>query len=303
MDEKEFSTRIDSIVLLIKEKKELQGLDDEFIKKKILAKIDTKTKEKLLAAKSVAQFSRSKEYNSLRSAVRKELRETYGVFELETRDLRKKLLEQLKNTKGNSEEKDLVVRELLATHQSSRERLPFYSLFYEELKKRITEWDTVLELGCGLNPISYPLLVEKIGTTPKYICCDIASSDMRFLTEYFTTMNITGEARVLDAHEHEAVEKLVSEEKPDVVFMLKLLDTLESTQRHSTKKLLPRIATHTKYLVVSFATISLGGGKTIGDDKRAWFENYLEKQKENANWEWTTFSIPNEKVYVIETKK
>ncbi|MBR9703038.1 hypothetical protein GOV10_03320, partial [Candidatus Woesearchaeota archaeon] len=262
MGGEDFDTRIDEIVLLIKEKKELQSLDDNFIKKKILVKIDSKTKEKLEGSKSVAQFSRSKEYNALRSAVRKELRETYGVFELETRDLREKLLAQLKTT----EEKDLVVRELLATHQSSRERLPFYSLFYEELKKIIPRWETVLELGCGLNPISYPLLVEKIGATPKYICCDIASSDMRFLTEYFTTMNITGEACVLDAHEHEAVETILEQEKPDVVFMLKLLDTLESTQRHNTKKLLPRIAIHTKYLVVSFATISLGGGKTIGDD-------------------------------------
>lgn len=299
MNAKLVSERIDELVPLIKDKKELQGLDEAFVKKKIVSHITTKAKEKLLDAKNVEQFSRSKEYDQLRRDVRKELRETYGVFELETRDLRKKLLKQLRDTK----EKDLLVRELLATHQSTRERLPYYSLLFTELKKHIDKWDAIVELGCGLNPVSYPFLVEKTGMKPRYVCADIASSDMRFLNEYFNIMNINGDARVLDAHEHDAVEKFVAHEKPDVVLMLKLLDTLESTQRHSTKKLLPRIAAHTNFLIISFATISLGGGKTIGDNKRAWFENYLHKQNENIDWEWSVFTLPNEKFYVIHTKE
>jgi hypothetical protein len=91
--------------------------------------------------------------------------------------------------------------------------------------------------------------------------------------------------------------------KPDVIFMLKLLDTLETIKRHHTKKLIPRLAEHAQWIVVSFATQSLGGNKTISDSRRTWFESFLARQKESCGWTYDTFSIPNEKFYLIRTSR
>lgn len=271
-----------NLIAKIKEKQELKSLDDNFIKSKLDSYFqkNPKAKTKFENVK-LEQFFRSKEFSELKKELRKNLRESYGVFDVESKD-RDDLL------KNNN------VRELLATHQSTKERLPYYNKIYKELFN-IVQPKIILDIGCGLNPVSYELM--KI--SPEYFCCDISSKDMDFLNRFFEKNNIKGSAFSVDAVNNEPeLLKKVSEIKPDTIFMFKLLDTLETIKRHHTKKLLPKLAEHTNNLIVSFATISLGGGKKIPESRRTWFEKYLAK----IEWEYEIVEVPNEIFYVIKIK-
>lgn len=275
------------LISLIKDKAELKSLDDNYVSEKVLEYLrkNPKTKNKFENSKNVEQFSRSKEFNIMKKEIRKVLRESYGVFSLDNNY--NELLDEFKKTKD-----PMLIREMLATHQSSKERLPYYNGIYKSLFKITGEPNSIFDIGCGFNPLSYSLL----GYKPKYYCSDISSQDMSFIKKFFEISKIDGETFTNDAvNNAEELIKLVKEKKPDIIFMFKLLDTLEAVKRHNTKKLLPELTPYCKFLIVSFATVSLGGGKAISDFKRTWFINYLEKNQ----WEYEPVKFPNEIFYVI----
>lgn len=284
----ELARRIDELVAKIKEKKELENLDDEYVREHILAVMTKSVQKKLLDVRDVEQFTRSKEYAALKSGVRKQLRETYGVFAHE-HDTRAQLIERLVN-----DDQEMVLRQLLSTHQSSQERLPYYTKFYAELFALTGQESPILDIGCGLNPISYPFL----GYEPRYVCCDVSTADIDFLNSFFSYMQINAQAYRADAINHEAILAIIEKEQPKIILMLKLADTLENLERHTSKKLIAKIAPRVEWVVVSFATQSLGGNKRIADERRTWFEKYLEKNE----WKYTAFSLPNEKFYVIDAR-
>ncbi len=275
------------LVAKIKEKKELASLDDEYVLEHIQKNLTPKIKKKLESAKDIEQFARSKEYDELRSAVRKTLRQTYGVFSHE-HDNKQELLQKLVND-------EQAIRELLNLHQSTQERLPYYTKFYRELFAITGCHPRILDIGCGLNPISYPFMK----CNARIACCDVSSADMEFLNTYFETMGIDGFAYSADALDDKKIDDIIEKEKPEMIFLLKVADTLETLKRHSSKKLIARLAEKLSvaWIIVSFPLVSLSGGKRIHDNRRSWFENFLTK----AEWEVQTIELPNEKVYVIKT--
>ena len=139
----------------------------------------------------------------------------------------------------------------------------------------------MLDIACGLNPLSYNFMHQKI----KYYCCDLSDEDMTFLSNFFSIENIEGKAFRLDLlKEYEQLTNY----KVDVVFAFKAFDSLEEKERNITKKIVENLKA--KYLVATFPTKSLGGKKSIQENKRKWFE----KQFEN----FSKFVFTNEVVYV-----
>jgi 16S rRNA (guanine(1405)-N(7))-methyltransferase len=51
---------------------------------------------------------------------------------------------------------DTVLMNLLASHVSSKERLPYYEQFYRQLFNLVDAPQTIVDIGCGLHPLSYP---------------------------------------------------------------------------------------------------------------------------------------------------
>ena len=178
--------RFVELVTLVKQKRELANLDERHVLERVerYYRQNAKERAKLLAAKSVAQFSRSKEFDAVRRVVRDDLRKSYGVFNLERRSL------------------TMTADELLMTHQSTKERLPSYGMFYERIFAITGKPRRVLDLGCGMNPVAY----EYLGCKPVYAACDISSEDMAFLNAFFKRHAIPGEAFVGDLlKDHETV--------------------------------------------------------------------------------------------------
>ncbi|MDD9953934.1 MAG: hypothetical protein OXR66_06375 [Candidatus Woesearchaeota archaeon] len=269
-------SELNDLITAVKAKKELANLDDTFVREKIekLFAGNAKLRKKYDATKSFKQFSKSKEWEFILKAVRKELRVIYGVFQ------------------GDRTGVDVSAENLTAvleTHISTRERIPYFDMIYKELVDRIPAPRTLLDLGCGLNPLSYSYM-KKHGWTPSIVGVDISAADMDFLSDAMLQLNIPGKTIAADLVKQADVLDAVDAE---VTFVLKLLDTLEEAERHVSYKLFEHI--HSKWIVVSFATKSLGGKKNISSAGRTWFERLLHRKELS----WETFSVPNELFYVI----
>jgi hypothetical protein len=264
------------LISAIKAKRGLANLDDAFVEERVLKifSSDARIKRKFEQSKSFAQFSRSREYDLLLKAVRKELRVIYGVFQRDGRRM-----------PSSEEELDAV----LATHVSTRERMPYLDALYAELARRIPAPKVLLDLGCGLNPLTWHAMARH-GWRPQVIGIDVSSEDVRFLEEAMRALKIPGKAITLDLVKGHAKLDAIS---ADVALCLKLLDTLEEQERYVSYALLDRV--RAPWIVVSFSTLSLGGKKRISVAKRAWFERLLERK----GWPHETFTVGDELVYVV----
>ncbi|MBR9700714.1 hypothetical protein GOV11_02515 [Candidatus Woesearchaeota archaeon] len=280
---------IEDLVKLVKSKKELENLDDQYVQEKLERYFEAHPKilEKLAASKTIEQFTRSKVYKEMLKHLRKSLRTVYGVFQ---KGDRYGLLNMIAKESDLDRQK-MLVGELLQTHTSTKERLADYYIIYKELSERLPAPNIVIDLGCGLNPLSHQYM-ERHGWSPKWIATDISTADMEFLQTCFDTLDIPGKTLRLDlTKDYEKIKNL----KGDVTFLFKLLDSLEEVERHISYKIFDNITT--PYIVTSFPTRSLGGKKTIAKASRTWFERLLKRK----NLKWETFNTENELFYVIKT--
>jgi 16S rRNA (guanine(1405)-N(7))-methyltransferase len=309
----EASSLIKKIALDVKAKKELSGLSNEFVSEKILQvfkknpKLEKAFVKKInslgkidndIDKKTYEKFTRSAEFKEVVSSCRKELREVYGVFISSHFDERKKLLEELKKSITSSKDDRNNIHSLelhnkiLALHHSTKERLPYYSNVYMRIFEKTGIPKTIVDLACGLNPLSYPYIHAK----PDYYAYDLGAEDMEFVSEYFKIKGIKGEAKAVDLLSEASKDIDIAEltKNKDITFLFKAVDSLEAAKRHSSKALLSSISS--KFVVVSFATKSIGGRKIIGKQKRAWFDKFLAKQ----GLLYSMFEIPNENFYIIK---
>lgn len=275
---------MEKLVKDILSKKELKSLDTEIGKKELETyfKQNENLKDELIDK----DFNkRSKEYKQVVKEVRKKLREIYGVFIKKGFEKREKLLEKIKETSGN--DKKLIIQ-LLDLHQSSSERILYYKEIYKKIFEITGTPKTVLDLACGLNPVSYSFM----GCNPKYVASDISGKDMKFLSEFFKIKRIDGKTEKIDLiNEQEKLNNV----KADICFLFKALDSLETIKKNISKELINAI--NAKWIVISFSKISIGGGKKISKNKRNWILNFIKKK----GFFYEEFEIYNE--YFIVVKK
>ncbi len=282
---------IPNIVAGIKAKRELSTLDDKFVQEKIekILQQNKKLKEKVKNSKSFKEFSRSSEFEELKKLVRAELRSVYGVFDLDEKKGRGKLLDELEKRPHDAE----LIKKLLLLHQSSKERISYYKEIYAKIFSITGVPRVVLDLGCGANPYSYAFL----GCKPLYLASDLPSTQLDDVKRFFQIEGIDGEVFPLDlVKHHDTLPVISNKDLADVAFLFKLLDTLEEAKRNISGKVLDSIPA--KWLVVSFPTKSLGGGKTIKHERRAWFEKLVRRKA----WAFEKFAIGDEEFYVVLKK-
>lgn len=264
----------------IKQKKELAQLDDQYVLH-VMADIPAPDFSKY---SSFTQALRSKKVKEYIRTVRAKLRTVYGLFVTEP------VTPNEVSTKDFSDE---FVHELLQRHRSTAERVPYYQQFYRNicdvLEKHAVVSYRLLDIACGYNPFA----LQYFTCAPKeYVAVDLSSNEMSVIDTFFKTKNMMGTAFGSDVLSDDFMNYL-EKEVFDVVFLLKALDSFETVKRHSSKKLLVTI--QAKLLIVSFPLVSIGGGASISQDRRGWFERFCEKE----GWEFSTFALPNELVYIV----
>jgi 16S rRNA (guanine(1405)-N(7))-methyltransferase len=292
----------DEILDDIRSKKELQNLDDGFVEKKLSAffsdihnhQYKEKILKKLSDSKSYKQFSKSKEHDFLIKNVRSELRKVYGAFILKDYEKKSAILKKLCNDLSENESENLHI-ELLKLHKSTNERLNHYSelygaIFQNMVKDGQKDKYIIMDLACGLNPISNIFFREKI---KKYYASDISTEDCKFLQAYFDKTSIPHEVFPMDLADEKNYERL-SKIKCDVCFIFKTLDGLERVKRDITEHLLESI--NTRYFSITFPTLTLSGHREIKEHRRVWLEKLLNR----LEWKWSKELIENELLYMIE---
>ena len=171
-------------------------------------------------------------------------------------------------------------------HASTAERLPFLADFYNQSLQKIGPLNSVLDLGCGLNPLAIPFLPLAEGST--YEATDVLMPMVDFLNAYFAKVGIKGRASLLD------LSSQIPEEEADLVIMLKLIPLLDQIDKIVAPRLLQNLKA--KAILVSFPLKSLGGrGKGMLNTYQKRFEGLAS----GLDAEIDEYHFPNELVYLI----
>lgn len=245
--------KITDIIQEIKKKEELKNLEDSFIKDRI----NDYLKKHSINLETLDE--RSSHYKDLFKTVRKKCFDVYGLFKPESNTLNE--------------------------HISSKERLEYYPRIYKEVFEITGKPKTILDLGCGLNPLSYKYLECK----PTYYASELSKEDCKTIQEFFKENSIKGEVFAFD---------LLSEDysklpKVDVCFLFKVLESLESIKKNISKEILQKI--NAKWIIVSFSKTSITG-RPIKKKGRSWLKRMLAE----LNYEYQVLDIGNEIFYIIK---
>lgn len=274
----------DFIINLIRQKKELSGIDKAFING-LLEDYLSKNKNLWQAAINHPNLSKSREAKLIIKNIRKRLREIYGAFHIDMNKrikLLHKLEDSIKNKAPKAEIFDLHEK-ILLTHKSTRERLDYYDGIYKSIFKITGKPHSILDIACGLNPLSIIFTGLK---NVRYIAIELTEEDCSFLRKYFKIMHLNGIAIKKD---------LISDNifpKTDVCFLFKVLDSLEAMKQNISEKLLDKI--DAKFIVVSFPKKTLSG-KPLSTKRLSWFRKIAK--------DYIKFEVENEIFYIINKNK
>lgn len=260
-------------------KKELSGIEHAFV----AAVLDKELRKNTKVAKQIDTLSmRSAAYKELVKAVRAVLRRNVGLFEGNPKH-REALLAELRNA-TTSEQREEIIAHILSTHQSTRERLPFSTHVYEQIFQRTGTPKTVIDVGCGINPVSFPDYDVTI------FAVDVDRTLCTFVNEYFSVVGVEGECKVVDVKGIAQIKNLPT---ADLALVFKLLELIEPRQGHKISEMLIK-ALPAKWIVASFP-ITTSSGAPMRQPRRTWIEQMLNR----IGYAFTTFTIPNEIFYVI----
>jgi len=237
----------------------------------------------------VPGYERLKESFILKQ-IKSRLHKIYGSFQTTKKNKAKKLLEKLRDKKDNK-----IVREILETNLSTKERLASYGFVYGEIFKRSKDIDTILDLGCGLNPLSYPYM--ELENDIKYYAYDINENDLDIVKEFFSIYRVENLVSAIDLRNLNDAKKLPP---ADICFMFKLLDPLEKNSgNHKLSEEIIKILSHKcRFVVVSFSTKTLSG-RQMNHPYRGWIERMLSR----IGLKFEKFGIPNEIFYFIKANE
>jgi 16S rRNA (guanine(1405)-N(7))-methyltransferase len=182
-------------------------------------------------------------------ATKRRLHQVYGAFEQAVNyDV---LYHRMEVAYGSGSEQSIraACRHVLSLHSSTRERLPILGRLYPAIFEATGRPSSILDLGCGLNPVSLPWM--GLGAGARYIAIDIDGERIRFLNRFLCLAGLDPLARCQD------VLVQPPDDAADVALLLKMSPTLERQEPGGTLDLIERL--RAPCVVVSFAVKSLGG--------------------------------------------
>lgn len=246
--------QIKDIIKEIRKKKELATLDEKFVKDRI----DEYVKENKLDLKTLEK--RTSKYKNLFKHIRRVCFDVYGLFKVQSGDT-------------------------LETHISSRERLLYYSTIYENIFEVTGKPKKILDLGCGVNPLSY----FDLGCKPEYFASELSKEDCKVIDKFFKAKKIKGKCFAFDLVNGD-YSKLP---KADVCFLFKVLESLETIRKNISLEILQNI--NCNWIVVSFAKKTVTG-KPILKKGRSWLKRMLKE----LGYNYDIIDIGDEIFYIIK---
>jgi len=177
-------------------------------------------------------------------------------------------------------------RAAMAGHASTRERLPLIERFYDAIFSVTGPPASLLDTGCGLNPLAAPWMRLPAGC--EYLAVDIDLELVEFLNAALPLLGVGGRAEPIDVVDTPPAGHF------DVALLLKAVPCLDQQRPGIAAGLLASI--HATWFVVSYPTRSLGGhGKGMARTYRASFEAIAD----HLQRPFTPLEFPGELVFVL----
>lgn len=157
---------------------------------------------------------------------------------------------------------------VLRKHLSTRERLPYYKELYSKIVK---SGEAIIDLGAGVNGFSVSYLKNN-----KYFGVEGIGELVDLMNEYFKKNKLKAKALHLTLFNLRMIKNEIEEiREKKVVFLFKVLDSLEMLERNYSKKLLEEIMPLVDRVVVSFALRSMISRKLF-KAKRNWIVDFIK---------------------------
>ena len=178
------------------------------------------------------------------------------------------------------------LRQIMLLHASTRERVPHLDEFYGCLFDRIGPVSSVIDVGCGLNPLAAPWMQLTPGAV--YTPVDIDRALVAFVGACLELMPLAGEPTVVDAVAHPPAQRA------ELALVLKMVPCLEQQQRGAGAALIN--ALQARRVAVSFPIRSLGGrGKGMETN----YARAFEAMARDERWTVERVEAPGELLYLI----
>lgn len=180
----------------------------------------------------------------------------------------------------------------LRKHLSTRERIGFYEKIYSRL---IGKEKVVFDLGSGINGFSYEHFPKKV----KYISFEAVGQWVDLMNEYFKENKFDAIAIHKSLFDLDSIKLLIDKERGQkIIFLFKVLDSLEMAESDYSKKLLKEVTPLASKVVVSFPTESMIRRKRFRSNRR-WIVEFIKDNFELIE----DFKLGSERFIVFSKKK
>jgi 16S rRNA (guanine(1405)-N(7))-methyltransferase len=175
---------------------------------------------------------------------------------------------------------------VLTSHVSTRERLAIADRFYPRVFEVTGEPRVLLDLASALNPLMFPWM--GLPNTVAYHAYDVHERRVAFINTYFSLQGLEPRAEVQDI----AVD--IPAEHGDVALFLKELPRFE--KNYGGLGLAMIEALRVRYVVISFPTVSLHGGRSLVQRYRGFFREFVAGKA----WPVEEIGFENELVFCLD---
>ncbi len=187
---------------------------------------------------------------------------------------------------------------ILNKHISTRERLKFYPEVYRKifsdsiLKKKVEL--TVVDLGAGINGFSYKYFPKNIN----YLGVEGMNQLVSLTNYYFNKEHIKGKVIQESLFNLDEIKELLFKVKGlKILFLFKVIDSLEMLQDNYSKSLLKELTPLVDFVVISFATRSLVKRERFKVNRK-WILEFIRENFEVLE----DFEIGNERYIKFRSK-
>lgn len=255
----------------IKTTKNFRELDDSFIEQ-IIRQAQT----------------RGSEEKEILSSVKTTIQDVTNQFR--TADISyRDLIAELDNAHDHeltAEERGLFAADLLRRHAAAKERIPFIRRYYQEIFSHLPTIESVLDVGCGLNPVAVTFM--PVSSEVHYSAVDLPADLVDFLNDFFRLIEIPGvaiQSNLLNG---------IPDIDADLTLIQKTIPVLERAEKGAGRRLFDAI--RSPNAVLSFKTVKKQKQAKAHHDYIAEYESILAA----SDWGTTKLVFPNETVFVLK---
>ena len=219
----------------------------------LVAQVRTSRKYRHIAEETIrrvgaAELAKRPRFRDSVKATKRKLHQIYGAFDEHPPYDRLYAALEAAYATGDPDAVAVACTDALGWQTSTRERIPILDRFYGDIFA-VTGWPIrLVDLACGLNPLTLPWMHLPRGA--ELHAFDIDRTQITFINAFFALAGLPQLAETCD------LLTRVPAVPADVVFLLKTAPILERQQAGGTAHVIE--AVESPYVVVSFATKSLG---------------------------------------------